>query len=274
MDTQGPASEKTKTKDTLKGIYATIHSMSDKDIQASSYVVEKTYRIASATLKLAGIMDKHDPLAKEIQKTSMGLVKDSAYYPHAHSARTSFTNGSVALTALLETAVLTGKLSRMNVDTIENELTDLLHTLHSLELSSGRAFLGEYAFGADAPQALFEPEPFKDRTRTQERHRADVLRTAPAPVAVPYTHDRTYDRKDITDPPQGRQAERMQSAQKDRRAVILGLLQKKDRITVKDVSAVVKDCSEKTLQRELLALVAQGVLKKEGERRWSSYVLV
>jgi hypothetical protein len=43
---------------------------------------------------------------------------------------------------------------------------------------------------------------------------------------------------------------------------------------VKDVSAVVKDCSEKTLQRELLALVAQGVLKKEGERRWSSYVLV
>ena len=59
----------------------------------------------------------------------------------------------------------------------------------------------------------------------------------------------------------------------DRSAIILGLFKQKDRLNVKDVSAAIKDCSEKTLQRELLALVARGVLKKEGERRWSTYVL-
>ena len=31
---------------------------------------------------------------------------------------------------------------------------------------------------------------------------------------------------------------------------------------------------EKTLQRELLAMVADGVLKKEGEKRWSRYFIV
>ncbi len=274
MDTQGPATEKTKTKDMLQSIYATVPGMSDKDIQASSYVLEKTYRIVSVTLRLANLMDTNDALREEIQKTSMSLVKDSAYYPHAHTARISFSNASATLTALLETAVLTGKLARSNVDMIENELSDLLHTLRSLELSSGRSFLGEYSFGGDAPLALFEPEPFKDRTRTPERHYTEARRPTQAPAPVPYARDLMRERKDTTDAPLSTKAERQQSAQKDRRAVILGLLQKRDRINVKDVSAVVKDCSEKTIQRELLALVAQGVLKKEGERRWSTYTLV
>ena len=60
---------------------------------------------------------------------------------------------------------------------------------------------------------------------------------------------------------------------KDRRARILALLQKQERVSIKDVVREITDCSEKTIQRELAALVAQGVLKKEGERRWSTYTL-
>ena len=60
---------------------------------------------------------------------------------------------------------------------------------------------------------------------------------------------------------------------KDRRARILALLQRNERVSIKDVARAITGCSEKTLQRELAALVAQGVLKKEGERRWSTYSL-
>jgi len=45
------------------------------------------------------------------------------------------------------------------------------------------------------------------------------------------------------------------------------------KLTIKDFTKNIKDCSEKTIQRELLAMVAKGVLKKEGERRWSKYFL-
>ena len=55
--------------------------------------------------------------------------------------------------------------------------------------------------------------------------------------------------------------------------VIINLLKKTKEISVKDVSSIVSDCSEKTIQRELLSLVDKGVLKKEGERRWSKYSL-
>jgi DNA-binding transcriptional ArsR family regulator len=58
-----------------------------------------------------------------------------------------------------------------------------------------------------------------------------------------------------------------------RRTAVLDFVKDKQRVTVKDIQEVVKGFSQKTLQRELLALVASGVLKKEGERRWSVYSL-
>jgi hypothetical protein len=61
--------------------------------------------------------------------------------------------------------------------------------------------------------------------------------------------------------------------QMDRRKVILDLVKDKHRVTVKDVQLVVAGVSSKTLQRELLGMVADGVLRKEGERRWSVYLL-
>ena len=42
----------------------------------------------------------------------------------------------------------------------------------------------------------------------------------------------------------------------------------------KDVSAVIKDYSSKTIQRELLNLIRQGLIRKEGERRWSVYTAI
>lgn len=59
----------------------------------------------------------------------------------------------------------------------------------------------------------------------------------------------------------------------DRSQRILAIVKAKGVVSIGDVSAVVTDCSEKTIQRELLALVSEGVLKKEGERRWSTYRL-
>lgn len=56
-----------------------------------------------------------------------------------------------------------------------------------------------------------------------------------------------------------------------RQSSILSLFDKKDRITVKDAVSAIDGCSEKTIQREIMSLVTDGVLLKEGERRWSTY---
>jgi predicted HTH transcriptional regulator len=56
-----------------------------------------------------------------------------------------------------------------------------------------------------------------------------------------------------------------------RRDRILSIIKDKGEATIKDVSVLVTDFSEKTIQRELMSLIKEGVLIKEGERRWSRY---
>ncbi len=46
----------------------------------------------------------------------------------------------------------------------------------------------------------------------------------------------------------------------------------KGRVSIKDISAVVRGCSEKTIQRELATLIVAGLVQKVGQRRWSVYV--
>lgn len=59
----------------------------------------------------------------------------------------------------------------------------------------------------------------------------------------------------------------------DRRKQILELIKDKKEVTVKDISIVIQSVSDKTLQRELISMVKEGIIKKEGERRWSKYSL-
>ena len=64
------------------------------------------------------------------------------------------------------------------------------------------------------------------------------------------------------------------SSQKDKRLVaIVDFIRKNGGANVRDLMAVVRGCSEKTIQRELALLIAHGELKREGERRWSKYLL-
>ncbi|MFA6295626.1 MAG: hypothetical protein WC666_04430, partial [Candidatus Paceibacterota bacterium] len=59
----------------------------------------------------------------------------------------------------------------------------------------------------------------------------------------------------------------------ERQALILAVLRNQSNLTIRDFTKVIKDCSSKTIQRELSELVEKGIVKKEGERRWSRYSL-
>lgn len=58
-----------------------------------------------------------------------------------------------------------------------------------------------------------------------------------------------------------------------RKQLILNFIKEKGWSSIKDIAAAVPNFSSKTVQRELIDLVRTGVLKKEGERRWSRYQL-
>ena len=57
----------------------------------------------------------------------------------------------------------------------------------------------------------------------------------------------------------------------NRAALILDFVRKSNGVSIKDIAKVVQGCSEKTIQRELNTMIEQGVVAREGERRWSTY---
>jgi len=57
----------------------------------------------------------------------------------------------------------------------------------------------------------------------------------------------------------------------DRRTRIRTILEAKGEATIKDISEIITECSEKTVQRELNAMIEDNVVKRQGERRWSKY---
>lgn len=57
----------------------------------------------------------------------------------------------------------------------------------------------------------------------------------------------------------------------DRRERIKTILEAKGEATIKDISEIITDCSEKTIQRELNTMIEENIVKRQGERRWSKY---
>jgi len=60
----------------------------------------------------------------------------------------------------------------------------------------------------------------------------------------------------------------------DRVSTIIDFITKRGSASTGDVAALITGCSSKTLQRDLTKLVTEGILKKEGEKRWTRYSLV
>lgn len=59
----------------------------------------------------------------------------------------------------------------------------------------------------------------------------------------------------------------------DRKKTIIDFFKEKDKMTLKDISVLLPQYGEKTIQRELLFLVSRGVLGRVGKKRWTQYFL-
>ncbi len=56
-----------------------------------------------------------------------------------------------------------------------------------------------------------------------------------------------------------------------RRERILSIIKDKGEASIKDISTSITDCSEKTIQRELIDMIKDSIILRDGERRWSKY---
>lgn len=80
-------------------------------------------------------------------------------------------------------------------------------------------------------------------------------------------------RAPVTSAPKASATQRPTASQPDRRERIKTILEAKGEASIKDISDIITDVSEKTIQRELQSMIEDNIVKRQGERRWSRYSL-
>ena len=231
-----------------KSIFSNIF---DKDIKRV-YVYKKAERLAKAIHLVTPAFRSSPALRDRIDRVAVGLV-DAAILPPAE-ARDGLSRELLALSSVLSIARTGGLLSPMNADLIAREAQLLLQEVAGYE--EPRLFLEE------AP-TLAELARSSVRARGSElRHeqRPKVERQATASAVSP---DKGQSNGHVLDT----------TARGSRRDAILSVLSTKGPSYIKDISLVVREVSEKTIQRELAQLVLDGQVIKAGERRWTTYAL-
>lgn len=226
----------------------------EKDIRRV-FIYKKAERLAKALHLIAPAFAESASLRNRIDAIAIGLV-DAAVLPPTH-ARTALSRELLALSSVLSIARTGGLLSAMNAEMIAHEAHTLLQEIAAYE--EPRLFLDEApTLSGIAKSAL------KKESSERPASAASVPTRKAAGTATPLQQRKGHI-KDIKEP--------SRPAVKDRRDAVMSVIQSKGKVSIKDISTLIRGVSEKTIQRELAALIEAGIVEKQGERRWSTYSL-
>lgn len=219
----------------------------DKDIRRV-YLYKKAERIAKALHLISPAFKDSKTLRERLDRVAIGLIDASVLAPSA--AREVLARELLALSSLLALARVSGQLSPMNADIVSSEAANLLQEIASYE--DPKVLMDETMTLATISRAVFKSEQRPLRTELPVR---EEVRPVPSPMSF---------RTSISD----------KVEKSGRRDTIISILQSKGPSYIKDLSTMIRDVSEKTIQRELQALVSEGKVRKTGERRWTTYTLI
>jgi DNA-binding transcriptional ArsR family regulator len=228
----------------------------EKDIRRV-FIYKKAERLAKALHLIAPAFSESASLRNRIDAIAIGLVDAAVLAPSI--ARTALSRELLALSSVLSIARTGGLLSAMNAELIAHEAHILLQEVAAYE--EPRLFLDEAPTLSGIAKSALKKES-SDRTLPVSQISTTVSRTESHSVAIV----RKGHIKDTMP--------KVQNAIKDRRDAVMSVIQNKGSVSIKDISTHIRGVSEKTIQRELLALIEAGIVRKQGERRWSTYSLV
>lgn len=251
------------------------------------FIFKKTERLTSAIYLITSFLSDNEPIKWKMRDTAVHLLSysinlSSQGHRSRADAMNNFTAASFEIISLLEVANISEIISSLNCKIIRFEIEKIIELVELKERGLNAKFL--------LPKIFFETKEghpnADDNGERGERLGQDLNKKDTKKSANQNSNEEQVFEVDsykghitVKDIKGGEKTDmpfnkgHIVRDKNKRYEVIINLLKKTKEISVKDVSSIVSDCSEKTIQRELLNLVGKGVLKKEGERRWSKYSL-
>lgn len=233
------------------------------------FVHRKTERVVAALFLITENLGADNPIRHKVRNLGVDLMSFMLAETRSKSDQfdrsgSSFVSRLLEIASLLEIAFLAEQLSEMNVRLLGSEIERLVlmteknkrqNESSSMQVSNVNKVLSaedskERSLGLSHKirQRLFDKRPGSKASRPDPKYSSAFDVKKPQQLVF-------KDNKN------------------ERRKVIVEALQGGKKMGVKDFVSVLYGVGEKTIQRELAALVESGVLNREGERRWSKYSL-
>ncbi len=234
-----------------------------------TYVFKKTEKITAAIYLVSGLLKDDEPMKWELRDHGMDLLSSS------FSASNSLPGDKNAVIQSLFTAALE-TISLLNVAKISHLISEMNHSLLVKEIDNIIGLMRDRLISsAESAGYVLSEQFFKTPDLFTSGFKPDSGRSAVQSRSFGVGHaDQDISRKLAEIHRGSRDTTDVHLKKGQRQQDIISILKGQSNLTIKDFSKVIKDCSEKTIQRELLELVDKGVIKKEGERRWSRYSLM
>jgi len=264
----------------------------------SVFLNKKTEKLTTALYMVTSFLSDNEPIKWKLRENGIALLSGiaTARDKNVSEMENVFASYSFLveeIVSFLEIATATKLISEMNFSILKKEYLLLKHLIDSMEYideKSGKAVFPDDFFRVDEMEIKKKDSSITNNVNSLNRknssdieierhdkgHMVDKRQTshiASAPLSGTLKPKNFSGNKGVHTGTIPRTLKDIKSERLNRRDSILKLFKtnKGKKLTIKDISHHVSTCSEKTIQRELTALVLMGVLNKEGERRWSKY---
>lgn len=249
-----------------------------------NYVLLKNEKLASAIYLVTDFLSDNEPLKWKLRKQALDLVtsarpliKDRKEFLGTIGLE-RIISGIDDVVAVLDIARLGETVSNMNLEILREEYQKLSTQLSErMTGSSLKNYVSEQSLpnyskpellGSISTQKTDEPL-FKVEEKLSSFSRQSQVK--PVQKTENFAVEKNKGQKDTANDLYGlNNKDEKKSLRKEQ---IINFLRGKSWTNITDIAGVLKDCGAKTVQRELLDMVSRGILKKQGERRWSRYML-
>lgn len=254
------------------------------------FIFKKTQKLVSALYLITGFLPENEPLKWKLRRLGSELLSSSILLKEGVSKKDKavldIRSQVLEVTALFSVAKQAGMISDMNFEIVNREFSLLLNSIslssesygddtstlrpgffHVEQIAQNKTSLSE------AKDVREESMDIKDKNKmfSEATPAAELLN-----INEYLSHKKSETHSESKSPKETsgfKEYGAVAVKKNSRQSTIISLLKRKKEIMIKDVSPLIAGCSEKTIQRELLAMVHLGILKKEGEKRWSRYSL-
>lgn len=291
--------DKKDTENNLKDAHGKIKDTSSSlapyeagGFRSGSYT--KTDKLITALYMVTDIIDRDEPLRNKLRTLGTGIISDINSVP-------SLACGKIAeVMSFLDIASAVNIISEMNTSILRKEFLELDQSIKAstnnaivvnrkIDLSE---FFHEEEISDSHPSLLKGNSPSHGHpSHRLGVHKAGNLLKALKDIPASYEAGgfRSGSDKNLSGQSKGHQqqhghvnAEHFDDLKKHRREDIVNIIKiLGGSATIKDIkdkasslppsTGSLATCGEKTLQRELVSMVHDGVLNKTGEKRWSRY---